>query len=117
MFNSFPTVSAPSLSVFMYNFGIFLLQLEEIKSRGSSCSCWQLTLQFLMRETGRREALCRRGEITNVIIYTLAFSFILAANQPKYMDSNTHDGVSEIRGKNLYCYGPVAVHYSFALIN
>lgn len=31
------------------------------------------------------------GSNCTVIIYTLAFWFILAASQSKYMDSNTHD--------------------------
>lgn len=57
MFSSLPAVTNPLLSVLMYHFGIFLLQLKELKSRVSSCSVWQLILQFLMRETVRREAL------------------------------------------------------------
>lgn len=70
-------------------------------------------------ETVRREAL--RANSNTAIIYTLAFWFILAVSQPKYMNSNTHDqntGSFRNQGeKNLYCYGPVAVHYSFVLIN
>lgn len=108
MFNSFLTVSAPFLLVFMYNFGIFLLQLKEVKGRGSSCSCWQLILQFLMRETVRREALWRRGENNcTVILYCIYLGILVHAgcSQPKYMYSHTHDqntGSFRKQGKEIY---------------